>query len=108
MATDFAILRLHQEQLEVIGCSQVLRDPRLTDGFLPENHSDLPAQSIPALLVIVHNGPVKIPFQVLQGHGSCSCRCFSIMDAVTGIGNCSKRWVIQRKRASTVPFAEGQ
>src|SRR5260221_8279998 len=86
VATGFAILRLHQEQLEVIGGSQVLRDTCLTDSVLPEVRTDLPTQPIPALLVIIHNRTVKIPFQFLKGHRSCSCRCFSIMDAVTGIG----------------------
>src|SRR5947209_3736082 len=86
VATGFAILRLHQEQLEVIGGSQVLRDTCLTDSVLPEDRTDLPTQPIPALLVIIHNGTVKIAFQFLKGHRSCSCRCFSIMDAVTGIG----------------------
>ena len=86
VAAGFAILRLHQEQLEVIGCSQVLRDPCLTDGFLPEDRSDLPAQSIPALLVIVHNRTVKIPFQFLKGHGSGLGRCFGIVNAVGCVG----------------------
>ena len=60
VATGFAILRLHQEQLEVIGRSQIVRDTRLTDGFLPEDRTDLPTQPIPALLVIIHNRAVKM------------------------------------------------
>src|SRR5258708_13270668 len=55
-------------------------------SVLPEVRTDLPTQPIPALWVIIHNGRVKIPFEFLKGHRSCSCRCFSIMDAVTGIG----------------------
>src|SRR6266566_9486195 len=85
VAASFAILCLHQEQLEVIGCSQVLRDTRLTDSFLPEDRTDLATQAIPALLVIVHNRPVKIPFQFLKSHSPCFCRCFSIMNTVAGI-----------------------
>src|SRR5207244_11742438 len=73
------------EQLEVIRCSQVLRDTRLTDSFLPEDRTDLATQAIPALLVIVHNRPVKIPFQFLKSHSPCFCRCFSIMNTVAGI-----------------------
>src|SRR5260370_2205430 len=85
VAASFAIVCLHQEQLEVIGCSQVLRDTRLTDSFLPEDRTDLATQAIPALLVIVQNRAVKIPFQLLKSHSPCFCSCFSIMNTVAGI-----------------------
>src|SRR6266699_5754572 len=86
VAASFAILCFHQEQLEVIWRAQILRDTRLTNGFLPEDRTDLPPQAIPALLVIVHNRTVKIAFQFLKGHRSCFCRRFGIMDAVAGSG----------------------
>jgi len=86
MAASFAILGLHKQELEVIRCSQVLGNTNFSDGFLPENRTDLPTQPIPALLVIVHNRPVKVPFQFLKGHGSCGRCDFCIVYAVTGIG----------------------
>lgn len=80
VAAGCAMLRLHHEQLEVIGRSQRVRDSRMTDGVLPEDRPDVPTQAIPALLVIVHNRPVTIPFSLLQRHATRLCRFVGIMD----------------------------
>ncbi len=53
---SLAILRLHQQEFEVIWGSQVLRDTCLTNGFIPEDGALLPTQPIPILLVIIDNG----------------------------------------------------
>jgi hypothetical protein len=42
VATELAILRLHEQELEIIWGSQVLRDTCLTNGFFPEDVSLLP------------------------------------------------------------------
>ena len=86
MAERFSVDRLHQKQLEIVRCAQILGDTCLTDGFFPEHRAGLPAQPIPALLVIVHDGPKKIPFEFLKGHGSRLGRCLSIMNAMTRVG----------------------
>ena len=66
-----------------------MRHTRLTDGFLPEQRAGLPTQTIPALLLIVHNGTEKIPFEFLKGHGSRLGRHFGIVNAVAGVGQAS-------------------
>src|SRR5438105_14553802 len=78
MAERFSVDRLHQEQFEIIRRAQILGDTRLTDSFFPEHCPRLPTQPIPALLVIVHDGTKKIPFEFLKGHGSRLSRCFGI------------------------------
>jgi len=60
VAPDFEIGRLHEQEFEIIWCSQLLRDTRLAHSFLPEDRTDLPTQPIPALLVIIHNRAVKM------------------------------------------------
>jgi hypothetical protein len=57
----------------------------LTDGFFPEHRAGLPTQTIPALLVIVHDGPIKIPFLLLKGHSPRLGRRVGIVNTVTGI-----------------------
>src|SRR6266702_6003024 len=89
MAERFSVDRLHQEQFEISRRAQILGDTRLTDSFFPEPCPRLPTQPIPALLVIVHDGTKKIPFEFLKGHGSRLSRCFGIVKAVTGIGQTS-------------------
>ncbi len=86
VASHFAIGSLHQEELEVIRRTQILGHARLADSFLPEHRTDLATQPIPALLVIVHNRPEKIPFQLLKGHGPSAGARLEIMDAMTRIG----------------------
>src|SRR2546430_16122378 len=103
VAASFAILCLHQEQLEVIGCSQVLRDTRLTDSFIPEDRTDLATQTIPALLVIVHNRQVKIPFQFLKSHSPCFCRCLGIMHTVAGIRQTSRLFFFNPAAPTVLP-----
>src|SRR5713226_333225 len=86
MSEGFAVHGLHQKQLEIIWRTQILRHTRLTDGFLPEQRAGLPTQPIPALLVIIHDGTEKIPFEFLKGHGSRLGRRFGIVNAVAGVG----------------------
>ena len=86
MSEGFAVHGLHQKQLEIIWRTQILRHTRLTDRFLPEERAGLPTQPIPALLVIIHDGTEKIPFEFLKGHGSRLGRRFGIVNAVAGVG----------------------
>jgi hypothetical protein len=55
-AAELAILRLHQQEFEVIWGSQLLGNTGLTNGFFPEDGALLPTQPIPILLVIIDNG----------------------------------------------------
>ena len=85
-ATELAILRLHQQEFEVIWGSQVLRDPCLTNSFFPENVSLLPTQPIPVLLVIIDNRTDEVAFEFFQRHTPGLCRFLRIMDPKTGVG----------------------
>src|SRR6266566_7994160 len=85
-AAELAILRLHQQEFEVIGGTQVLRDTCLTNRFFPENVSLLPTQPIPVLLVIIDNGADEVAFEFFQRHSPGFCCLLRIMDTKTGVG----------------------
>src|SRR5215831_8834921 len=89
MVPDFAILCFHQQELEIIRCSQVLRNSCLANRFFPEDVALLPTQAIPILLVVINDCTDKIAFELLQRHSTSFCRGFRIMDTVTGIGEYS-------------------
>lgn len=46
-AAEFAILRLHEQEFEIIRGSQILENPRLAHRFFPEDVPLLPTQPIP-------------------------------------------------------------
>ena len=85
VATELAILRLHQQEFEVIWGSQVLRDTCLTNCFFPEDVSLLPTQPIPVLLVIIDNCADEVAFKLFQRHSPGLCRFLRIMDTKTGV-----------------------
>ena len=85
VAAEFAILCLHEQEFEIIWGSQILGNPRLTNGFLPENVALLPTQPIPVLLVIIDNRTDEVAFELLQRHSPGLCRGFSIVDPKTGV-----------------------
>src|ERR1700694_4679942 len=86
VAADLAILRLHQQEFEVIWGSQVLRDTCLTHRFFPEDISLLPTQPIPVLLVIIDNGADEVAFELFQRHSPSLCCFVRIMNTKTGVG----------------------
>jgi hypothetical protein len=53
-------LGLHQQEFKVIGCPQVLGNPRLAHRLFPQHTASLTTQAIPALLVVVYDSPDKI------------------------------------------------
>ena len=42
MAERFSVDRLHQKQLEIVRCAQILGDANFPDGFFPEHRTGLP------------------------------------------------------------------
>src|SRR5258708_20091909 len=87
VAAEFAILRLHQQEFEVIWGSQVLRNACLTNGFFPEDVALLPTQPIPVLLVIIDNGADEVAFELFQRHSPGLCRFLPIMDTQTAVAS---------------------
>ncbi len=79
-AAEFAILRLHQQEFEIIRGSQILGNSRLSHGFFPQHGALLPTQPIPILLVIINNRADKVAFQFFQRHSPGLCRFLRIMD----------------------------
>src|SRR5881227_1197067 len=65
-----AIDRFHQQELEVIGGSQVAWDTALCHRMLPQHATLLPSKRIPGLLVIIHDRLIEAALQFFQGHAS--------------------------------------
>src|SRR6266566_5361701 len=86
LAWPLAIDCFHQQQLQIIGRPQILRDPALRDGLVPEHGMPKSARLVEGLLVIIHNGLKEAALQLLQRHASRLSRCFRISNSVTGIG----------------------
>src|SRR2546426_9768073 len=86
MVPDFAILGFHQQKLEMVGGPKVLRNPRLTHRFFPEDVALLPTQAVPILLVVIDNCADKIAFEFLQRHSTSLCRGLGIMDTKARVG----------------------
>src|SRR5205807_5201079 len=84
-SAELAILRLHQQKLEIIRGSQILGNPRLAHRFFPEDAALLPTQPIPVLLVIIDNRAEKIAFELFQRHSPGLRRFVRIMDTKTGV-----------------------
>src|SRR3989442_8980230 len=84
-AAEFAILRLHQQEFEIIWGSQILRNSCLAHRFFPEDVPLLPTQPIPVLLVIIDNRAEKVAFELFQRHSPGLCRFLRIMDTKTGV-----------------------
>src|SRR5712691_7030480 len=80
-----AIDRFHEQQLQIIGRPQILRDPALRDGMVPEHGMPKSARLVEGLLVIIHNGLKEAALQFLQRHASRLSRCLCISNPVTGI-----------------------
>lgn len=68
-AAEFAILRLHQQEFEIIRGSQILGNSRLAHGFFPQNIPLLPTQPIPVLLVIIDNRADEVAFELFYTQG---------------------------------------
>src|SRR5258708_38475891 len=88
-APDFAVLCLHQEEFEVIWCSQVLGNACLTHSFFPQHIAFLTTQAIPTLLVVIDDSPDKIALQFFQGHSSSFSRFLRCIDAECSVGQSS-------------------
>src|SRR6266516_480063 len=70
LAWPLAIDCFHKQQFQIIGRPQILRDPSLRDGMVPEHGMPLPSRLIPVLLVIIHNSLKEAALQLLQSHAS--------------------------------------
>src|SRR5258708_26138145 len=49
----------------------------------------LSSKFVPILLVIIDNGLIETPFQFFQSHPTSLCRCFRVMNSMTGVGHAS-------------------
>jgi hypothetical protein len=85
-AAEFAILRLHEQEFEIIWGSQILGNSRLAHRFFPEDVPLLPTQPIPVLLVIIDDRADKVAFEFFQRHIPGLCRLLRIVDPKTGVG----------------------
>src|SRR5258708_2133921 len=103
LAWPLAIDRFHEQQLQIIGRPQILRDPALRDG-MPKS-----ARLVEGLLVIIHNGLKEAALQFLQRHASRLSRCLCISNPVTRIGQASFKAVRQPpKEGFHPPFGQGR
>src|SRR6266516_4715065 len=89
LAWPLAIDCFHKQQFQIIGRPQILWDPALRDGLVPEHGMQKSARLVEGLLVIIHNGLKEAALQLLQRHASRLSRCFRISNSVTGIGQAS-------------------
>src|SRR5690348_8609577 len=89
MSRSFSIDRLHEQEPEIITRSQILRHSALRNRVFPMDAPFLPSKCVPILLVIINNGLIETPFQFFQRHGTSLCRCFRVMNPMTGVGQAS-------------------
>src|SRR5712691_10740379 len=85
-AAHLAILRLHEQEFEIIRGSQILGNSRLAHRIFPEDIPLLPTQSIPVLLVIIDDRAEKVAFELFQRHSPGLCRFLRIVDTKTRVG----------------------
>jgi hypothetical protein len=63
MTWSFPIDRFHQQQFQIIGRSEILRDAALRDCMIPTDAPFLPPQAIPVLLVIIDDSLIETTLQ---------------------------------------------
>ena len=86
MMGRLAILRLHEQQFQIIRRAQVLRHAALRRRLFPQHTGALPSQVVEGLLIIINDGLIETALQFFQRHASRLRRCFGIVDAVRRVG----------------------